>query len=267
MSQKHGVKILMLLAFNILAEESCSYLCKSIPDKQNVLTSWGHAQESALNAESTKILIWNIYKERKPSFESEFLSLSQNKDLVLLQEQSLESNNLKIFNQISASNWQHATQFFMKDRIRTGVGTVSKVPSMGTTYLRTRLLEPYVKSPKLILVSRFPVSDGQILLLLNIHGMNARGVDGLKAQIEEALPLIKLHQGAVIFAGDFNTKDTQRLKYLDLSLGKLGLLRAKLPSGASDKSLDHVYTRSLDVQNLQYIKSPGSDHPAISLII
>jgi endonuclease/exonuclease/phosphatase (EEP) superfamily protein YafD len=97
--------------------------------------------------------------------------------------------------------------------------------------------------------------------------MNARGVEGLKAQIDEALALIKEHQGAVIFAGDFNTKDAQRLKYLDSSLGKLGLQRARLPAGASDKSLDHVYTRSLDVQNLQYIKSSGSDHPAISLII
>ncbi|MBP7843588.1 MAG: endonuclease/exonuclease/phosphatase family protein [Proteobacteria bacterium] len=267
MSKSLVVAIFMALAFKSSAEESCSYLCKSIPDANNVLTSWGLAPKKVLNAESIKVLVWNLYKERKASFKSEYSNLSKNKDLILLQEQSLESENLKIFNQSSRFYWHHATQFFMKDRIRTGVGTAARVLSLDAEYLRTKILEPYVKSPKLIIVSYYLLSDAQRLMVLNIHGMNARGLEGLKSQIDESLALIKRHEGPVLFAGDFNTKNLERLKYLDSSLEALGLDRARLPNGASEKSLDHVYTRYLDVQNLQYINSPGSDHPAITLII
>ena len=246
--------------------QKCSYLCDEIPREDEILASFGRAAHSKLPSKDIRVLAWNIYKERKPAFRDDFAPLSRDRNLILLSEMSLERENQSFFESLPGFDWVHSAQFFMKDEVRTGVGNGSDAEPTSEGWLRTKDLEPFVKSPKVITWSKYTLSSGSSLLALNIHGINFKGVEGLKNQLEDAAKVIRAHKGPVLFAGDFNTKDNERWDFAISRLGQEGLKRVPLPYDKKNPPLDGAFVRGLTVKNWKYLVNlTGSDHPAIVL--
>lgn len=114
-----------------------------------------------------------------------------------------------------------------------------------------------------------------MLLVVNVHGINMANLEKFKAQLFKVVNKINGHKGPIIFAGDFNTRNKERLSFLLKELkDKLGLETVHFAK--EDKKgikhfpfspipLDHIFysSRELEVKQdspdvLEAIKS--SDH-------
>lgn len=239
---------------------ACNFLCDRLPEEHEVTVYEGLGQDKLLNADSIKLLVWNIYKQRNKKFWSEFDRLASDKDLLILQENSLDSEFLE--NKSSQFSMAHATNFFMKNSVRTGVSTFAKTDANWVESYVTSDLEPWVKSPKTIVASTYKMAgQSESLLVLNIHGINMKGDEALMRQLQ-AVEVLKAHRGPVIFAGDFNTKNSKRHKLTEDYLATYGLSKVEIPM-SKKKVLDLVFVRGLNVQFAEEVLSKGSDHPAL----
>eukprot|EP01098_Paradermamoeba_levis_P016105 TRINITY_DN8488_c0_g1_i1.p1 TRINITY_DN8488_c0_g1~~TRINITY_DN8488_c0_g1_i1.p1 ORF type:complete len:271 (-),score=51.58 TRINITY_DN8488_c0_g1_i1:95-907(-) len=261
---------------NTTTEESaegptpCNLLGHILPSSDKVLTRFGNATSEAL-PQKLKVIVWNIYKGRKADFGKEFEELSSGSDLVLLQEMVLGNDNISpLYECRSDLQWEHATNFIMADnQVRAGVGTGSTSKPLSIDFRVTDDLEPFVKLPKTIIITRYAIhNSSQQLLVLNIHGINFRGTQGLENQINQVLPLIQAHQGPVLFAGDFNTKNNERVVTLGRMLQSVGLESVVWENPLPGKQLDQAYVRGIGVERA-FIRTAvnGSDHPLLWLEI
>lgn len=243
---------------------SVNILGHSVPTKGEVLSQFGSASSDPL-PQTFKVFVWNIYKGRKAAFEDEFKSLYNH--LVLLQEMALTEELMPIYKSHAELQWEHAANFFLKDGVRTGVGTGSASKALSVDFRVTDDLEPFAKLPKTIIVTEHAVQGlpaSETLLVLNIHGINFRGTEGLVNQINQVLPIIHVHQGPVIFAGDFNTKNGERVETLTKMLKSEGLDIVVWDNPLSGKQLDQAYVRGLKVNKAHILTDvSGSDHPAL----
>lgn len=244
--------------------KTVNMLGHSVPSHDEVLSHFGSASTEPLPS-IFKVLVWNIYKGRKSAFDKEFQGLFQH--LVLFQEMALTKDLMPIYERHPELQWEHAANFFLKDQARTGVATGSVTQASSVDFRVTKDLEPFAKLPKTIVITEYPVQGlSETLLVLNIHGINFRGTEGLQNQINQVLPVIRAHQGPVLFAGDFNTKNDERVTSLTKMLQTVGLSIVTWDNPIQGKQLDHAFVRGLKVNQahiLTHVK--GSDHPALLL--
>jgi len=253
------------VADNTSGRTPCNFLGHELPAPNEVLSQFGNATSDAF-PQTLKVFVWNIYKGRKPAFGQEFKVLSADCNLVLLQEMALSDDLFSIYKSHFDLQWEHATNF-MKNEIRTGVGTGSSSKPLLIDFRVTDDLEPFVKLPKTIVVTEYALQGSlQNLLVLNIHGINFKGTQGLENQINQVLPLIHAHQGPVLFAGDFNTKNVERVDTLAKMLLSEGLESVVWDNPLQGKQLDQAYVRGLKVDRAHILTDVlGSDHPALLL--
>jgi len=240
-------------------------LGQQIPNLDEVLTQFGTAKTDPL-PQKFKVYVWNIYKGRKTDFGEEYKTLTTSSHLILLQEMSLQDDLLAIYGLNPDMQWVHATNFIMKG-FRTGAGTGSVSMPLSVAFKVSDDLEPFVKLPKTIVVTEYALEGSKLtLLVLNIHGINFKGTIGLENQINQVLPIIREHEGPVIFAGDFNTKNDERVDTLDNMLLDVGLKSVEWDNPLQGKQLDHAYVRGVKVDSAHILTEVvGSDHPALSL--
>jgi len=97
----------------------------------------------------------------------------------------------------------------------SGVLTASKAKPYEQYSLTTEGLEPIVKIPKTTLITTYKLSpSNKLLLVVNIHGINMANLEKFKAQLFKIDNKISGHSGPIIFAGDFNTRSKERLRFL-----------------------------------------------------
>jgi endonuclease/exonuclease/phosphatase (EEP) superfamily protein YafD len=247
--------------------QDCNFLCDSIPPDSGVLYHISDgASAEALDPSHLKVLVWNIYKQRKDDFVDDFRDLSNNADLVMLEEVALDSDMDRLLSGMPSFGWEMAASFLMNDNIATGVANGSRVPASHIDFRRSRDLEPFSKSPKATIAIEYPIEGrSDTLLTLNIHGVNWRGTTGLEHQIADLEPLLAAHSGPILFAGDFNTKNPERVTTLTQMLDKYGLSSVKWENPESGKQLDQAYARGLVQKKARLVDSDGSDHPALDL--
>ena len=68
-----------------------------IPKAANVVATIGDADYGELDPNSIKILTWNIYKGKENTFERDYYNLSQDMDIVLIQESYLDYKMTRVF--------------------------------------------------------------------------------------------------------------------------------------------------------------------------
>lgn len=268
--------LLSLLTFSFLSVAQsadsgygdCSFLCKSIPEDSKVMRSMGQASLPTLNSTSLNVLVWNIYKGRKSEYLKSFAALSKNRDLILLSEATTGSpvtDSLKL----AGFEWHLAASFDMKNNIGTGTAIGSQARPHNPHFYRTKDVEPFVKSPKATIVSSYAIpGSSKKLLVLSIHGINWDGDDALERQLNMILPELKAHRGPIIFAGDFNTKNAERVAITKRVLGLAGLKQVPWENPLKKKQLDDAFTRGITVKRARLVhdyEDKGSDHPAIDL--
>lgn len=249
---------------------SCSFLCESIPDDAHVMHSMGQASLPTLNSTKLSILSWNIYKGRKSEYKKSFAVLAKNRDLIMLSEATTGSPVSDSF-KIPGWEWHLAASFDMKNDIAAGTVLGSAARPHNVHFYRTKDIEPFVKSPKATVLAYYAVpGSAKKLLAISIHGINWDGDEALERQLNMILPEIKAHDGPVVFAGDFNTKNASRVVLTKRILGSVGLKQVPWQNPIKKKQLDDAYTRGMKINRARLIHDyidKGSDHPAIDLQI
>lgn len=248
---------------------NCSFACESIPDASHVLMTFGQSTKPQLNSNRVKVLVWNLYKGRKDQFVPTFSKLSQGKDVIMLSEAISAAPVSTSMEAVPGFGWDFATSFLMEDNVATGTAVGSYAQPFDVGYFRTKDVEPFVKSPKTIAVAKYAIPGRvETLMVLSIHGINFKGDEGIERQLRDTVPALKAHQGPVVFAGDFNFKNSGRLKIGEKVLGEAGLTRVKWENPNKGKQLDDAFTRGVTVHRARLINDyidTGSDHPAIEL--
>lgn len=227
-------------------------------------------EESILtNKKEVKLLIWNIYKEGKRNFKESYkLFLEDSKpDILVLQEAVYPSGKDLC---LTASDCYFSSAFY-KGVKHFGVLTSSRFPVLEAKTLHSNKREPFLNTPKTSLVTIVETPSGS-LLVINTHGINFVGLSAYEIQMQEIVDYAKSWDGPVIWAGDFNSWNSGRSKILekatkDLRLKKIDLENDHLVKRFMGYSLDHVFTKDLDIVEARVVDTKASDHNPLILKI
>ena len=193
--------------------------CVADSTARNIKVS-SHAEET-LDSNLISLLNWNVYKGQRDNWRDDFNQLIQQQDIVLLQEASLQPDLHQALNQ-KKLNWNLNTAFYYDDS-ETGVLTASTVKAKRVCGLRA--YEPVIHIPKTMLISEYRLSNQlDTLLVANIHGINfTLGTEAYREQIMALTEALRLHNGPVIVAGDFNTWSDSRMEVVEGMVQQLSL--------------------------------------------
>ncbi len=224
-------------------------------DKERQRATVIEGRSGRLLSGAFSVLIWNVAKRSQQELTT--LEFYDDSDIKILQE-CVQNDSSTVF----APGYRgfHTT----------GVAIVSPYKLLQA---KTELhFEPILRTPKATLFATYPLENNQTLLIVNLHGVNfSWHYQNWQAQIESAIAAIKLHQGPVIMAGDFNTWRKARRDYL-LSMTRSVGLTAHIPVPDNRTSpfgyaLDWVFTRGLTAQDIKVYPSNLSDHHAMKLTL
>ncbi|MEX1364038.1 MAG: endonuclease/exonuclease/phosphatase family protein [Nannocystaceae bacterium] len=251
---------------------------------QRLVTLPGHATAAALPVTTLDLLVWNVHKTRASDWLDDFERLAAAADLVLLQEAYDRPLLRAGIHTRPDMDWQLGVSFryARRDHAATGVATGSVAPARRSWVMYAPAREPWSGTPKLALVSTFPLHGRRdALLVINVHAINFRRAKHLGDQLRQLSAAIDEHEGPVIMAGDFNTHHRPRLQVLERFASEHGL-RAVLPNwGRGTRRrrpvadgrtrfgrwpLDHVYVRGLHATATRVsVDTEGSDHRPLEI--
>lgn len=208
------------------------------------------------------ILVWNIHKQTDENWQVALESFSHDKQLILLQEASLTDEFSLWLNQQSwGASYVNAFKAF---GVSSGVvNLASQLPNRACAYTS---VEPWIQLPKSALYARYSLSNGQDLVVVNIHAINFTvGTDEFEQQVEQLKKAVQKHQGPLIIAGDFNTWSEARYDKLlkvtnTLELQETVFSPDKRRLFVNDLAFDHVFYRGLNVKSASSPITTASDH-------
>ena len=208
------------------------------------------------------LLTWNIFKQSRSHWLTDFQQLSHDMDLLLLQEVHMNETLGSVLSE-SAYQWLMTTAFYYQDNA-AGVLTAARIPS--TRHCALYAKEPFIQIPKSILLSTYSlVGSQQRLLVANVHGINfSLGLESYRKQFMALGKVLRNHEGPLILAGDFNTWREDRQSILDELSKELALQRVKYESHHQitvfGNPLDHIYYRGLELVHASSPNVSSSDH-------
>ncbi len=254
-----------LLFFTFNLAHSKRYI---IPADADVMSQIGNIPtREGLSPESIKVLVWNMYKGSNQSWGQDFQTLSEDADVLVLQEGFLTK---KMNDQFLDLNWFefHFATSFIDNKLgatATGVVTSSVVKSEETVWQRSYYREPAIKTPKMTLFTKYSIKGlKQKLLVGNIHGVNFVRAYKLRHMLDKAAEQISKHAGPVLFGGDFNTWTQTKINNMNAVFRKLGMKSVKFAKDNrkkfAGKILDHIWVKGLKVLKANAPTSKGSDH-------
>ncbi|WP_347357408.1 endonuclease/exonuclease/phosphatase family protein [Bdellovibrio sp.] len=239
-----------------------------IPDDKDVHTQFGTCHQEFLPA-NFNLFVWNIKKaEARDSWARDFEFFVPKSDIVLIQEGMIDSYMPKVLQRQKNFCWDFVTSFIEKDGDQTGVVNGSYAGPMMVHFLRSPGREPVIKTPKMVLVTEYALANSSdTLWVANIHGLNFVTDRLNKEQIEQVASFLKRHQGPLIFAGDFNSWNKNRLAYLDEILGRLQMHKLAFANDNRRFKLDHIYVRGLaPISTKLHNDIETSDHKPLSAV-
>lgn len=244
-----------------------------IPENDDVITTLGKSSKKQLPPRKWSFLVWNLHKGVDETFKPEYLALSLGRDIIMNQEIFLDKNMLDVFRYLPLYRFETGTSFFSgKEKIRTGVANITAVAPDFTQYVRTANLEPIVATPKLTLITSYPIRfSRKKLTVVNIHGINFVTNDIFHIELERIYRQIKDIPSPLVFAGDFNTWNLERRTLLKKYAQKLKLSEAVfLPDNRltfNGHPLDHfLHTSDIKVTKARVDSFyRGSDHKPMTV--
>ncbi len=219
------------------------------------------AAERVLDADGFTLVNWNMFKGSKPGWEADFAELIRDADVVLLQEAYLEATLTEALRH-SRLNWGLATAFRYRG-IEAGVLTASRADFQGICMQRYR--EPVVNTPKTSLLTRLRLSDGNLLIVANVHAINFTvDTDYFRQTWQGLEKIVASHDGPLIVAGDFNTWSTSRQRAVESTVQRLALVPVHYPEDLRtrilNRAIDHIYYRGLVAMAAAAYAVETSDH-------
>lgn len=216
------------------------------------------------------VLDWNVKKgDQKEVWLADLRKLSVDTSFVLLQEGLQDDFMPKALASLPELGWLMAKTFYMNiDHDATGVITGSVREPASSHFLRSRDLEPLIKTPKISLQTTYQLENGSPLMVINIHAINFQSPQPFYNQIDDIINYARQWKGKILFAGDFNTWIPIRLDYLIQKAKTIGLehLEFAVDNRPSHKKLDHVLIRGCVATQAQILDQiTSSDHPPLKL--
>lgn len=244
-----------------------------IPERNNILYELSIGEGRALNPKSIKILDWNLHKGANSDFAKDIETLSADKDILIFQEMLLDKKMTDIFLGMKGIGFETATSFFYPtNRARTGVASGSRVTSIETTAVRTEVLEPAIKKPKVTIITRYPIAGtNKILTIANIHSVNFVSSEDFKLELDRVYNVLKQYPKPIIFSGDFNTWLDKKISYLDQIRKALDLDEAKFSPDQRLLFKNHPLDHFLFSKDLHIVSAKveghymGSDHKPMEI--
>jgi endonuclease/exonuclease/phosphatase (EEP) superfamily protein YafD len=234
-----------------------------------------HSIQTELNSNSIKVLSWNIakknYHERWLKDFFEIIEQYQ-PNLIFLQEFRLELGLTNVLEWLEMS-WNFAPNFIdAHHQSYSGIFTAATTSSLNKQVIITKHHEPIIKTPKVSLITEYPLSHNKATLLaINSHLINFVDLNKFKIQLHELELAISAHRGPIIFSGDFNTWSRKRAIILDKVVTKLRLIPVNFAPHESRKikrfllspPLDWIFYRELSEKKVSAIvldRIYSSDH-------
>ncbi len=222
------------------------------------------AAERGLDADGFTLVNWNMFKGSKTGWEADFIELIREADVVMLQEAYLDAALTDALKH-SRLNWSLATAFRFRG-IEAGVLTASQADFLGICMQRYR--EPVVNTPKTSLLTRLRLSNGDLLMVANVHAINFTvDTEYFRETWQGLEKIVTSHEGPLIVAGDFNTWSAARQSAVESTALRLGLTPVIFPADQRtrilDRPVDHVYYRGLVMVEADVFVVETSDHNAM----
>lgn len=262
------------IAFVSLAVVLGFQIIFTVPEQPQIITQAGgeiseniqcieFSQSQVLDDDGQlNLLVWNIYKQGEDNWQTALELLSDDKQLLLLQEASMTEP----FKQwLVDGNWV-SNQVSAFKALGSGAGVINiarKLPEKACAYTST---EPWLRLPKSALYSQYRLSNGDTLAVVNIHAINFTvGTDEYRSQISALETLLKQHSGPIVFAGDFNSwselrVDAMKQILLEANLQEVAFSPDHRTQFITGQQLDHVFYRGLVLKNAKAPQSDASDH-------
>ncbi|QYJ99475.1 endonuclease/exonuclease/phosphatase family protein [Shewanella alkalitolerans] len=223
-----------------------------------------HTSQALDNDGQLRVGVWNIYKQQKRGWQQDLSKIAERSELMLLQEAKLNAG----FNQYLNGSSLHLVMAKAFSLLKSPVGVMNLATEQARDACAYHAVEPWIRFAKSTLISRYPLSNGQTLLVVNLHGINFDWqLKSYRAQWQQIVQKINLHQGPVILGGDFNTWRGQRMAYIEQLAHQLRLKEAVYEEDKRQRvfglPLDHLYYRGLNLVAAESFTSQASDHNPI----
>lgn len=213
-----------------------------------------------------RLLNWNIAKGGLHGCFTDLRYLSQDKDLVIIQEAALGGALNEAF---TGHNHRSFSPGFYNRTHQTGVMTASRVPPLSLHTFRHT--EPIIRTPKATLITEYALRDtDKTLMVANIHAVNFTiGTRIFTAQLDKVYNVLSHHDGPILFCGDFNTWRQRRVQRLKQLINSLSLETINFSADRRKHSLglplDHIFYRGLIPNSAESICVSSSDHNPMSV--
>ena len=213
-----------------------------------------------------RLLVWNLHKGQDAGWQQALHRLAQGRDLLLLQE-VLNTQELAAQYSSRFPTALYASAFAYLQQ-QSGVEILSQfAPHF---YCAGSKSEPWIRIPKVGAAMSLPLSNGQALLLVNVHLINFEiNPTTYEEQLRTLMQLVSQHQGPLVLSGDFNSWNGYRAQIIRKLITEFGLEEV---SFAQDhrlrflgNPLDHIFVRGLNVLNATTEPTESSDHAPLLL--
>ncbi len=207
----------------------------------------GQYQNQAIDGDHLVLLNWNIHKELGSAQWREELAQIQRRyapTLITLQEANLDLSQPDL--PLPAGfGLEFAANLALNDGEHTGVAIASREAPNASQAVLSSVTEPLLESPKLFLLSRYPLTDHPSpLLVVNIHAINFVDTADYETQLGQLSQAISTHAGPLLVVGDFNSWNPGRISRLEKLMAQHRLQQVEFPTPVSSfmgNPLDHVF--------------------------
>ncbi len=243
-------------------------IAAEIADCQALLRETSALATPELNADSIRLLSWNVQKNNHLNWQRDFLSLTGDKDLVLVQELSLREDSI---NSMDGTRYWSFAPGYQKSGAISGVLTMSRSkPIAQCSFVN---YEPLLRTPKATSIAEYGLtSTDQTLVVVNIHAVNfSMGMGAFERQFDQVREVLASHDGPIIVSGDFNTWRKRRNDIVAGMAEDLGLMSLEFKDDyrvtVFGNHLDQIYVRGLSLVESTTQIVDSSDHNPMSVTL
>ncbi|MDN3682695.1 endonuclease/exonuclease/phosphatase family protein [Vibrio tapetis subsp. quintayensis] len=267
-------RLLVALGLAVAAVPLAYYLIFSVPSNPQLISfeaNQSQEEQVCYQGESNKIidekgklsvLVWNIYKQNRDNWQQELEVFSDNSQLILLQEASLDAG---FIGWLKTQHWasNHVSAFRAFETSAGVLNLATEMPSKACAFIQK---EPWLRLPKSGLYATYELSNGQSIAVINIHAINFTvGTVEFKEQLVALRNAVDKHQGPMIIAGDFNTWSEERTETLENLMDSLSMEEVTFSPDHRTQFitglvLDHIYYRGLVLETAEAPITDASDH-------
>lgn len=234
---------------------------KTVEECKELLATTPTLGGGGFDSSNIQILNWNIKKGEESNWAEDLDRLAIGKHLILLQEAAL---SMELPSHTLRAPFAAFSPGYVTDNDVTGVVTFSGVEPM--SHCRLGAIEPWLGTPKSTNVTQYSLSNSdESLVVVNIHAVNfSFGLVSYRAQLEAVVDVLSVHEGPVIFSGDFNTWRKGRFDALMQAVDALGLQPVAFGDDfrktVFGRPLDHVFVGGLEIDRSSVHEVQSSDH-------